>query len=422
MKIGILGGTFNPIHNGHIFIAKKAMELMHLDKMIFLVAGEPPHKGVAENTSRFARNEMVKLAISDVDGISSSDFEIFSIKKDYTYKTVELLSKEYPLDEFYFIIGEDSLFAFETWMHPEIITKYVTIVSFKRNVKYDQGVRVEDAYHSSPEEKAKELSEKYQGNFLTLSTEELPYSSSEIRDILLKREDIDDFPDSLHEMLPDKVLDFICERRLYENFALIRGSERTFDFDGITETLKGVLKKKRFIHTLGVADTCAALAERYCLNEEIARAAGLLHDNAKNIPTESYFEICAENDIDITDAEKKAPYLLHAKVGAFLAKAKYNVVDPGIIHAISVHTTGEPAMDVLSEILFVSDYIEPNRNKAKNLAEIREAAFYDLNLATYMILSDTLDYLRETKAEIDDKTEETYKYYKKLVDGKRTLY
>lgn len=79
-------------------------------------------------------------------------------------------------------------------------------------------------------------------------------------------------------------------------------------------------------------------------------------------------------------------------------------------------------MDLLSEILFVSDYIEPNRNKAKNLAEIREAAFYDLNLATYMILSDTLDYLRETKAEIDEKTEETYRYYKKIIDDKRTLY
>lgn len=422
MKIGILGGTFNPIHNGHIFIAKKAMEELHLNKMIFLVSGFPPHKSVAENTSRFARNEMVKLAISGENGISSSDFEIFSVKKDYTYKTVELLSKEYPLDDFYFIIGEDSLFDFDTWMHPEIIAQYVTIVSFGRSVKYNQGKRINNAYLISPEEKAKELSTKYNGKFLTLSTEEIPYSSSEIRDILLKREDIYDFPDSLREMLHESVLDFIIERRLYEDFALVRGGERTFDFDGIMETLKEVLKKKRFIHTLGVADTCVSLAEKYGVNAEIARAAGLLHDNAKNIPTEKYFEICSENGIDVTEAERKAPYLLHAKVGAFLAKAKYGVVDPGIIHAISVHTTGEPRMNLLSEILFVSDYIEPNRNKAKNLPEIREAAFYDLNLATYMILSDTLDYLRETKAEIDEKTEETYKYYKNTVERKRTLY
>ena len=422
MKIGILGGTFNPIHNGHIFIAKKAKELLGLDKLIFLVSGEPPHKSVAENLSRFARNEMVKLAIKSEEELSSSDFEIFSVKKDYTYQTLELLNEEYPLDDFFFIIGEDSLFEFDTWVHPEIISRFATIVSFKRSVKYNQGKRVESPYLISIEEKALELKNKYTGDFITLETEELPYSSSEIRSLLLSRENLELIPEEIAEMLPQNVLSFIKERRLYESFSLTDSNDRTFDFDGITETLKAVLKKKRFIHTLGVADTCASLAERYCLNEEIARAAGLLHDNAKNIPTEKYFEICDENNIEITEAEKKAPYLLHAKVGAFLAKEKYGIKDEGIIHAISVHTTGEPAMNLLSEILFVADYIEPNRNKAKNLAEIREAAFFDIDLATYMILSDTLEYLKETKAEIDEKTRDTYVYYKNIVSRKRILY
>lgn len=111
MKIGILGGTFNPIHNGHFYIAKRAMETLSLDKMILLVSGEPPHKGVSGNTTRFARREMVKAGLKEYPDISDSDFEILSANKDYTYKTLESLKKYYPLDEFYFLIGEDSLFS-----------------------------------------------------------------------------------------------------------------------------------------------------------------------------------------------------------------------------------------------------------------------------------------------------------------------
>jgi predicted HD superfamily hydrolase involved in NAD metabolism len=104
---------------------------------------------------------------------------------------------------------------------------------------------------------------------------------------------------------------------------------------------------------------------------------------------------------------------LHAKLGAYLAKEKYDVTDPNILHAIKVHTTGEPEMNVLDKIIYIADYIEPGRYKAGDLDEVRKLAFKDLDKCMAKILSDTLAYLKERGGTIDPMTEQTYNYYKK---------
>ena len=106
------------------------------------------------------------------------------------------------------------------------------------------------------------------------------------------------------------------------------------------------------------------------------------------------------------------PYLIHAKLGAFLARTEYGVKDKEILHAIEVHTTGEPHMSDLDKVLFIADYIEPNRDKADNLEAVRQKAFTDLDDALLMILSDTLTYLGKTARDIDPSTEEAYVYYR----------
>ena len=172
---------------------------------------------------------------------------------------------------------------------------------------------------------------------------------------------------------------------------------------------------KRFEHTWGVEYTAAALAMRYGSDIDSARAAGLLHDCAKCLSDEKRLSICRKNHIPVTEVERKNPFLLHAKAGAYLAREKYGIKDPDILNAIRSHTTGRKNMSLLEKIIFVSDYIEPGRKHAPNLTDIRKLAFLDINRALVEILKDTLRYLEASGGDIDPMTEETWRCYSALL-------
>ena len=179
----------------------------------------------------------------------------------------------------------------------------------------------------------------------------------------------------------------------------------------IEKQLKKELDKERFTHTMGVMYTAAALAMAHGADMDQALYAGLLHDCAKCIPNEEKLSLCEKYQISISDAERKSPSLLHAKLGAYFAKSIYGIEDEVILHAIKVHTTGEPGMNLLDKIIYIADYIEPNRDQAPNLTAIRKLAFQDLDKTMEKILSDALQYLTEKGGEIDPLTNETYQYF-----------
>lgn len=184
------------------------------------------------------------------------------------------------------------------------------------------------------------------------------------------------------------------------------------DLEKYQKKLQHYIDKSRYQHTLGVMYTAAALAMAYHYDIKKAMTAGLLHDCAKSMPHEKKIELCRKHHIEVTDIEQENPFLLHAKAGALIAKKKYDISDEEILHAIAVHTTGEPAMGTLDMILFIADYIEPGRDKVQNLSKIREMAFQNLEHAVEQILYDTLNYLNGKSGRIDPKTAETYEYYK----------
>lgn len=190
---------------------------------------------------------------------------------------------------------------------------------------------------------------------------------------------------------------------------------KTFDRNQISDIerdLKNKLDKNRYQHTLGVAYVAASLAMCYGCDVEKARLAGLLHDCAKCMPQKKKIRICAKYGIPVSDVESMHPSLLHAKLGAFLAVKEYHIHDEEIISAIQYHTTGKPDMSLLDKIIYVADYIEPNRRRAPRLSEIRRTAFCDLDRALLMILEDTLQFLKTNNGKIDSITQKTYEYYK----------
>lgn len=193
------------------------------------------------------------------------------------------------------------------------------------------------------------------------------------------------------------------------------------DICKLQKKMKKVLEEKRYLHTLGVAYTAANLAFVYGYDDKKAFVAGLLHDVAKCISHQKRLMICKKNYIEITPIEEENPVLLHAKVGAFFAKEKYGVCDEEILNAIRFHTTGRPEMTLLEKIIYVADFVEPHRKKLPRLAEIRKISFEDLDMAIYMILENSLNYLEKGNAKIDKKTEETYLFYKKMIEERGTV-
>lgn len=183
------------------------------------------------------------------------------------------------------------------------------------------------------------------------------------------------------------------------------------DCNKIREQMKDILDPKRYEHTLGVAYTASCLAMRYNSNVQDAMMAGLLHDCAKCLSDKKKLSICDKNKIFVSKTEEKNPSLLHAKVGAYLAATKYDVENKEILNAIQFHTTGRPSMSLLEKIIYIADYMEPNRKQAPNLDIVRKLAFSDIDKALVKILSDTLEYLRECNEEMDPLTQETYEYY-----------
>lgn len=189
-----------------------------------------------------------------------------------------------------------------------------------------------------------------------------------------------------------------------------------YNFESLQKKLKKQLDSARFQHTLGVMYTAAALAMAHDVDITKAQVAGLMHDCAKCLPGKKKLKLCAQKHMEVNAYEQKNPFMLHARLGAVLARDEYGIQDPEVLSAIEWHTTGKPEMTMLEKIIFIADYIEPGRWKAEDLPVVRKLAFEDIDRCMYVICRDTLIFLKERGAEIDDMTQKACDYYKGLYE------
>lgn len=197
-KIGIMGGTFNPIHNGHLEMANKAYHQFALDEIWFMPTKNPPHKEIDGNTSDKQRVEMISLAIQAYPHFALSTLELERVGMTYTKDTLEEVAKKYPENYFYFIIGSDSLLYIDKWMEAEKLLSMAHLLSAPR-------------YPSNPKEdnEKKEFLERHFGaDIQFIDMKPVIVSSQQIRNSIRKGEDISSF-------LPKKVGDYIKENGLY---------------------------------------------------------------------------------------------------------------------------------------------------------------------------------------------------------------
>lgn len=180
----------------------------------------------------------------------------------------------------------------------------------------------------------------------------------------------------------------------------------------IRKQLESKLDPMRYEHSVSVSYICMALSMRYGYDLQKAELAGILHDCAKRYSDTVLIDKCKKHGIALTEDELCAPAVIHAKYGAWMAENKFGVRDEEILSAIRCHTTGKAGMGLLDKILYIADYIEPRRNKAANLPQMRYLAFRDLDETMFRILESTLQYLEKKGGNVDSMTRQAYAYFK----------
>lgn len=197
-KIGLLGGSFDPIHYGHIRIAENACQEFQLDEVWFIPAGHSPNKAEEKMTPASIRAYMVSAALENYPYFRVSNIELQSAETSYTYRTMEKLHQLYPDSRFYFIMGADSLDYFEHWRHPEIICKYAVILA-----------AVRDSMNLAQiQSKIAQIKELFPASIFPLHYKKIPVSSTQLRG-MAKRHELDS------SCLPQKVIDYINQNHLY---------------------------------------------------------------------------------------------------------------------------------------------------------------------------------------------------------------
>lgn len=357
MRIGFLGGSFNPLHNGHIEIARQALKEFSLDKVLFIVAADPPHKEIAGHVSAVTRFQMLRAGLYGLTGLEASDIELHRTGKSYTFDTVELLKERCHNAELFCIVGADMLFDLPNWHRAEELLKAVSFLGFKRG---GENLNVLDA--------ADMLKERYGARVLLAQQGGPAVSSTEIRRRVYEGE-------SVFGLLPEN-----AERFLYENGLYLPG-----DIRAMQEKLRSALNnEERYEHTMGTVRAAARLAERSGVCCKKARLAALLHDCAK-VDREKMAALLQRLRVCPIGYALKHPGILHGPVGAELARLDYGVLDAEVLLAIYHHTTCAVNMSTLDKIIFIADKTEPTR-AYQDVGKIRQAAEANLDEAVLLCL------------------------------------
>lgn len=369
-RIGIMGGSFNPIHDRHIEIAACARREEKLDRVIFLPTGNPPHKhgGLADAEYRF---EMTRLAVSGIPGFTASRMEIDREGVIYTVDTLTRLQKQMPGADLFYLIGEDTLFDLPNWRRPDKVFTLCRFLVCSR----ETASLAEDPRVRALEERGARFT------FLTLPPS--PLSATGLRQALARGE--------TPEGIRPQVMEYIRVMGLYGRSESPQGAAQWYP------RLRQTLSDKRLVHSLLVAATARELASLHGVSVEQAAMAGLMHDCAKCMPLAQQQRIARESRLLVDKETLQSENLLHGPVGAVVAERDFGIRDPNVLSAIRCHTTGKVGMLPLDMIVFLADKIEPSRRSYPALEEVRRLAREDLVAAMRYSLESTLAYVRSQK-------------------------
>ena len=376
-RIGIYGGTFNPPHIGHLQAAQQVITALGLTKLLVIPDRIAPHKVLPANSATpEQRLDMLRLATAACPGMEVSDLELNREGVSYTYQTVLELKAAHPQAELVLLMGTDMFLSFQSWRHPEIILENATLGIFYRGDKGEA---------AAIEEKKAEM--ESQGAKIELVKNDIVnISSTQMRRLLAFR--------CAGEFLPEGVLDYIRENRLYDT----RAHWKNLPMEELERVVISLLNPNRVAHVLGCRDTAVELAKRWGADVTDAARAGILHDITKAIDGPLQLTLCEAYGKILSDFSRRYPKTLHALTGSLVAERIFGE-NKAVVSAIEHHTTGKADMNLLEKIIYVADYMEPNRN-FPGVETLRELAYTDIDAALKLGLEMTLEHLKRQGAEV----------------------
>lgn len=376
-RIGIYGGTFNPPHLGHFRGAEYALEQLRLDKLLMIPAHTAPHKESSqEQPTPQQRLQMVQLGLGQREDMVASDLEISRGGVSYTADTVEQVAAMYPDAQLYLIIGTDMLACFDTWRDPQRIVQHAVLAVLCRGEKGEQ----ETIQETMPKLTAMGARVQVLENPITA------ISSSDLRRMISFR--------CASDFLPQPVEEFILRNGLYGSWK----NYRHLPIEKLQEVVVSLLKPNRVAHVLGCRETAVELARLYGVDETDAARAALLHDVTKALGGHLQLTMCYSYGTMLDKFSLKNPKTLHALTGSLVAERIFGE-NEAVVDAIHCHTTGKADMNLLEKILYVADYVEPNRD-FPGVEELRRLAYTDITKALKQGLLNTLNLLHRQGSEV----------------------
>ena len=386
MKIGIYGGTFNPPHLGHLAAARAAMDALGLDKLLLMPAATPPHKelppGSPPAADRLAMAEKLADALLMPKAVQVSALEMDRPGPSYTADTVEQLHEREPEAQLWLLVGSDMFLSLHTWREPERIMKYASVCAFHRT-QADEAARF-----AAQKER---LERDYGARIQLIPVPGLvEISSTRLRELLSRGEG--------REYLHPSVYGYILLHGLYGTHADLKHLE----LPELRACSYAMMKEKRVAHVQGVEEEAARLARRWGADETLARRAGVLHDCTKYLELPEQLALCQQYGVELDALEQQAVKLLHSKTGACIARAVFGEPDE-VYWAIFWHTTAKADMTTLEKILYVADYMEPNRD-FEGVERLRALAYEDLDRALLLGVETTIQEMIDRQLPIHSNT------------------
>ncbi len=374
MKIGLFGGSFDPVHSEHIHLVEEAIKALALDRAVIIPSFIAPHKLDGAFSSGNDRFEMAKIAFRTIPNTEVSDYELARGDTSYTYLTAEYYARKYAGAKIYWLVGADMLENFFFWKYPRRILEFVTLAACGRG-KADIGF----------------LHEKFRSEF-KVDFEEIPFCGKEVSSTRIRVAVA--FGKNAEE-LPPAVRGYIDEKRLYSHPA-------------ITPAL-ALEKEARREHSYRVALLAAELARRYGIPQKKAILASALHDCGKYVPLSSPLL----RGFTLPDGVPSP--VVHQFTGAYLAEHRFCIHDEEILDAIRYHTSGREEMTDLGKLIFLADMLEEGRD-FPGIGELRTALYRSLDECLLLCFEHQIKYLESNpngENQIYSLTKQAYKWLKR---------
>ncbi len=340
-KMGLFGGTFDPIHKGHVSMALRLAQALDLDGVVLMPTFVPPHKIKENMADAQHRLEMCRLVAEENPLLSVSDLELRRGGASFTVDTLTALCEQYPDTRWHLLVGADMFTTLRTWHRFADIARMAVLCTIAREGTDTAKLT---AY-------AEELKKDGIDCYVDVCPVE-PYSSTQVRQRIAAGE-------SVADLVGEAVERYIRDNGLYRQEEAMH--RQTADEQYI-EIIRQRLSDYRFHHSLCVAEEAKRLAQKYGADPDKAYTAGILHDIMKDTAKDAQKQILADYGVTLDEVEQEAPMLWHARSGEVFLRHILGVTDEDILSAVRYHTTGRAGMSLLEQVVFTADFTSADRN------------------------------------------------------------